>query len=190
MAVQSAAPAVLHGNSAPWEQAAAFLRSRGLAAPTTASKFNIWLADNVAARAALLSEFPAAAVEVGLEVEVPAFIGDLRANPPAEPSVALGRKVLDQNLSEAQLQSLLVDRPALLHTLLASIEAWRDSIAGPHRLEEVKERMAATAAANQALQAAAANAGPPVVMAVAESKAAAQKQLLRRAEALAAKGLI
>ena len=190
MAVQSAAPAVLHGNSAPWEQAAAFLRSRGLAAPTTASKFNSWLVDNVAARAALLSEFPSAAVEVGLEVEVPVFIGDLRANPPAEPSVALGRKVLDQNLSEAQLRSLLVDRPALLQTLLASIEQWRDYIAGPHRLEEVRERMAATAAANQALQAAAANAGPAVVMAVQQGQAAERKALIRRAEALRAKGLI
>ena len=104
--------------------------------------------------------------------------------------MALGLKVLDQNLSKQQLRSLLVDRPALLQTLLASIEAWRDSIAGPHRLEEVKERMAATAAANQAVQAAAANAGPPIVRAVTEARAAERKALIRRAEALAAKGLI
>ena len=190
MAVQSAAVPVIHDQSPAWEQAASFLRARGLAAPTTKSKFEAFLADNVAARAALLSEFPAAAVAVGLEVEVPVFIGDLRANPPAEPSVALGRKVLDQNLSEQQLRSLLVDRPALLQTLLASIEQWRDSIAGPHRLEEVKERMAATAAANQALQAAAATAGAPIVRAVTEARAAERKALIRRAEQLAARGLI
>lgn len=190
MAIQTAAPLALHDRSQAWEQAAAYLRAKGHKAPTTASKFNIWLADNVAARAALLAEFPAAAVALGQEIETPAFIADLRANPPSEASVKLGRQILDQNLSEAQLKALLVDRPVVLKVILASIEAWRDSIAGPQRLEEVKERMAQTAAANQALQAAAANAGPPVVMAVTEARAAERKALIRRAEALAAKGLI
>ena len=188
MASQSAAPVSLHDRSEAWEQAAAFLRSTGHKAPTTAIKFAEWIANNAAARAALLEHFAAAAVALGHEFEVPPFIADLKANPPAEPSVQLGRKVLDQNLTEAQLKALLVDRPSLLKTILASIEQWRDSIVGPQRLEEVKARMAATAAANRAEQERALAGGPPVVRAVQEAKAAERKALLRKVEALQATG--
>jgi hypothetical protein len=184
---QSAAP-VLHDRSEAWEQAAAFLRSKGLKAPTTASKFNAWLAENAAARSALLAEFPDAAVALGQEIETPPFIADLRANPPGEASVALGRKVLDQNLTEAQLRALLVDRPAVLKTILESIELWRESIVGPEARKALEERMAATAAANRAEQERALNAGPPIVRAVAESKAAQQRQLIKKVEALQASG--
>ena len=188
MASQSAAPVSLHDRSEPWEQAAAFLRSRGLQAPTTATKFNAWLAENAAARATLLSEFPAAAVVAGLEIETPPFIADLRANPPSEASVALGRKVLDQNLSEAQLKVLLVDRPAVLKTLLESIDQWRDSISGPEAVRAVQERMAAVAEANAAEQAAARAGGPPVVRARVEAKSAEHRQLVKKIERLQASG--
>ena len=185
---QSAAPVSLHDRSEAWEQAAAFLRSTGHKAPTTAIKFAEWIANNAAARAALLEHFAAAAVALGHEIEVPPFIADLKANPPAEPSVQLGRKILDQNLTEAQLKALLVDRPSLLKTILGSIEQWRDSIAGPEARKALEERMAATAAANRAEQERALNAGPPIVRAVAEAKAAERKALIRKVEALQATG--
>ena len=185
---QSAAPVSLHDRSEAWEQAAAFLRSTGHKSPTTAIKFAEWIANNAAARAALLEHFAAAAVALGHEIEVPPFIADLKANPPAEPSVQLGRKILDQNLTEAQLRALLVDRPAVLKTILASIDLWRDSIAGPQRLAEVQERMAATAAVNRAEQERALAGGPPVVRAVQEAKIAERKGLLRKVEALQATG--
>jgi hypothetical protein len=188
MANQSAAPVSLHDRSEPWEQAAAFLRSRGLQAPTTATKFNAWLAENAGARATLLSEFPAAAVAVGQEIETPPFIADLRANPPSEASVALGRKVLDQNLSEAQLKVLLVDRPAVLKLLLASIGMWRDSIVGPEALQAHRDRLAALAEANAAEQAAARTAGAPVVRARVEAKSAEHRQLVKKVERLQASG--
>jgi hypothetical protein len=188
MANQSAAPVSLHDRSEAWEQAAAFLRSKGLQAPTTATKFNTWLAENAAARTTLLSEFPTAAVALGQEIETPPFVADLRANPPAEPSVALGRQVLDQNLSEAQLKVLLVDRPAVLKVLLESIELWRDSIVGPEALKAVQERMKATAAANAEEQARALAGGAPIVRAVQEAKAAEQRQLLKQVQRLQASG--
>jgi len=188
MANQSAAPVSLHDRSEPWEQAAAFLRSRNIPAPTTASKFGQFLAENAAARVVLISEFPAAAAAAGLEIETPAFLADLKANPPEAPSVALGRKVLDQNLSEAQLRALLVDRPAVLKIALASIELWRDAIVGPAAQKALQERMAATAKANAAEQAAARAGGPPVVRGVAEAKAAEERQLLKKIQALQAKG--
>ena len=184
----SAAPLTLHEHSEPFEQAGAFLRSRGLAAPSVKAKFATWLAENAAARATLLSEFPVAAIAVGLEVEVPALLADLKANPPEAPSVALGRKILDANLTEAQLKALLVDRPAVLNVLTASIEAWRQSIAGPEAQAAVQKRMAAVAAANQAEQARARTAGPPVVRARVEAKAAEERQLLKKVQALQASG--
>ena len=188
MASQSAAPVSLHDRSEAWEQAAAFLRSKGLKAPTTASKFNAWLAENAAARSALLAEFPDAAVALGQEIETPPFIADLRANPPGEASVKLGRKVLDQNLTEPALRALLVDRPGVLKTILESIELWRESIVGPEAQERLEERMAATAAANRAEQERALNAGPPIVRAVAEAKLAERKALIKKVEALQATG--
>jgi hypothetical protein len=188
MAIQNPAAPVLHDRSEAWEQAAAFLRSKGLKAPTTASKFNAWLVENAAARATLLSEFPAAAVAVGEEIECPPLVADLRANPPAEPSVKLGRQILDANLTEAQLKVLLVDRPAVLKTLLESIELWRDSIVGPEAIKAMQERLKATAEANAAEQSAARTAGAPVVRARVEAKAAEERQLLKQVQRLQATG--
>ncbi|MCP9782839.1 hypothetical protein KBY83_05820 [Cyanobium sp. WKJ7-Wakatipu] len=188
MAIQKPAAPVLHDRSQVWEQAAAFLRSKGLQAPTTKTKFDAWLQTNAGAKSTLLVDFPAAAVELGEEIDCPAFIADLKANPPELPSIGLGRKVLDENLSEAQLKALLVDRPAVLKTLLESIEQWRDSISGPEAIKAVQERMAAVAQANAAEQAAARTAGAPVVRAVAEAKAAERRQLIKKVEALQATG--
>jgi hypothetical protein len=178
----------LHRKSAVWEQAAAYLRTQGLNAPTKKSDFNAWILCSNTASALLLREFTSAAVELDLEVAMPAAIADLRANPPDRPSIQLGRQFLDMNLTDSQFEALLVDRPEVLATVQKSINAWKADQTSPERFAAATERLKALEAENLARQQRVRAGGLPIGEAYAREREAAERALLQRAKQMLAAG--
>lgn len=178
----------LHKKAAVWEQAAAFLRSKGFSAPTKRKDFNAWILCNNTASSLLLREFASAAVELDLEVEMPVAIADLRANPPDRPSIQLGRQFLDMNLTNSQFEALLGDRPEVLTIVKNSVDAWKKDQTSPERFAAATERLKELQAENLARQQRVRAGGLPIGEAYAREREAAERALLQKAKKMLAAG--
>ena len=163
-------------------KAGAALRAKGLAAPTSSSKFSTWLAENEAAQNFLLLHHPKLADELGLEQEIDPRLADLIVRCEGEQaSPELGRAALDLDLTSEALQRQLRAYPAAQALLTAAIASWKDQITGQE--EVVARRLADLEAANAEDQARWQSAGNPIVLGFSEARAAERKRRIREMEA-------
>ena len=131
-------------------------------------------------RMQLIKELPRLAAALGLnddDVELPEVLLDLLSNPQTEPSVALGRRLLD---SAQTIDQLIALAPSRQTTIRLSVQMWKQDQA---RLME--EGIAATRQVTekerQRIRESIAAHGNPMVRGSAENKELRKREVLRQA---------
>ena len=130
-------------------------------------------------RLQLCRELPQLAAEVGLgddDVEIPEILCDLISNPQAEPSIGLGRKLLEAG----PINELIELAPQRKTTIRLAVQAWRDD--QKQKLEAgISATKEAAARGREAVQERIRQHGNPLARSSAENVELRKRQILREA---------
>lgn len=131
-------------------------------------------------RMQLIKELPRLAAALGLnddDVELPEVLLDLLSNPQTEPSVVLGRRLLD---SAQTIDQLIALAPSRQTTIRLSVQMWKQDQA--RMMEEgIAATRQGTEKERQRIRESIAAHGNPMVRGSAENKELRKREVLRQA---------
>ena len=163
-----------------WLQARRWMISKGQQKlPTSKAKLIRCLEESAGMRQQLLKELPKVAEALGInddEVQFPEVLLDLLSNPEAEPSVALGRQLLEAG----PIDDLVGLAPSRATTIRLAVRQWQEDQA--RLMEEgIAATRQGTEKARQRIRESIAANGNPMTRATAEKRELRKREVLRQA---------